>query len=129
MQVERGGIQAADRDEQELEMERRVVEVLVGFGEQEHEAARGVDREAENAPGNQPVHRGDRDTLRDTEQPQVERADAADQHAQAEEMNALENGPRPRRAHQTRHRRVGDDVRDEPDLEIVQHQPNAVSRL
>ena len=129
-QIEEPRVGAADREEQQLEVERDVVDVLVGLGQEEERAGRGVEGEAGDAPRNEAVHDGDWHPSGHPEQAQVEGADAAHQHGEAEEVETLGDRPAPRRAHHPGHRRVVPDRRHEPDLEIVDHWKSvAVSRL
>ncbi len=103
--VERQRVRAGEHDEQHLELERRVVDVLIRLGQQKQRPARDVDREAEESPGNQLVQRGDGNPFRHAEQPQIEQPDAADEHRQTEEVDALGHRPAPLRPHELRDRR------------------------
>src|SRR5262245_8224681 len=78
-QIESERIQSSRGDEQHLDVKRRVIDVLVRFGEQKCDAADSVDAESDEAPGNQSMHRGDRNALSQAEQTQVEETDGADQ--------------------------------------------------
>ena len=103
--VERQRVRAGEHDEQHLELERRVVDVLIRFGQQEQRPAGDVDREAQESPGNQLVQRGDGDPFGHSEEPQIEQPDAADEHRQTEEVDALGHRPAPLRPHELRDRR------------------------
>src|SRR5688572_666510 len=99
-QVEEACVRARDRKEQQLVMERRVVDVLVGLGENKQRACGDVDRKPCDSPRNEAMDRCNRHAPGYTEEAQIERADTADQHAEAEEVQALGDWPTPRGSHE-----------------------------
>ena len=92
-QVEGRGIQAEKQDGENLDPESYIVSIEVRHSDERKNSGSQVDGKARQRPRNQPVHGGYRELLCKSEHSQIESANGADDHHEANEMHGHQERP------------------------------------